>query len=48
MYVGVADRVMSFEDIFGIRKKKTQIRLDDKEKAFLNRIYPYSRQIIAA
>ena len=48
MYVGVAEKVLSFEDIFGTRKKMSQIRLDDKEKAFIGRYYPYSRQIIAA
>ncbi len=48
MYVGVAERLLSFEDVFGVKKKVSQIRLDDKERAFLNRSYPYSRQIIAA
>lgn len=48
MYVGVAKKVMAFDEIFGVRKLKTQIRLDEKEKAFLNRSYPFSRQIIAA
>jgi transposase-like protein len=48
MYVGVARKVLSFEEVFGIRKKKSQISLDEKEKAFMNRSYPYSRQIIAA
>lgn len=47
MYVGVADKVMEFEDIFRIRKMKSQIRLDEKEKAFMNRSYPFSRQVIA-
>lgn len=47
MYVGVAEKVMEFEDIFRIRKMKSQIRLDEKEKAFMNRSYPFSRQVIA-
>ncbi len=41
MYVGVAEN-------FLVRKLRSQIRLDDKENAFLNRSYPFSRQIIAA
>jgi transposase-like protein len=48
MYVGVADRILNFEDVFGTRKKKSQIQLDEKEKLFMNRSYPYSRQVIAA
>lgn len=47
MYVGVAQRVLDFKDVFGIRKVRTQIRLDEKEEAFMNRYYPYSRQKIA-
>lgn len=48
MYVGVAKKVLSFDDIFGVRKLKSQINLDERETAFVARIYPYSRQIIAA
>lgn len=48
MYVGVTKKILNFEDIFSIRKKKSQIRLDEKEKSFLNRSYPYSRQVIEA
>jgi hypothetical protein len=46
MYVGVAEKILSFDEVFKIRKKMTQIRLDDKEKAFTTRNYPYSRQKI--
>jgi hypothetical protein len=48
MYVGAAEKILSFDEIFSIRKKKSQIRLDSKESAFMNRIYPFSRQVIAA
>lgn len=48
MYVGVAEKVLSFEEVFGVRKVATQVRLDDKEISFLNRSYPFSRQVIAA
>ncbi len=48
MYLGVTDRVLSFREVFGVRKHKTQIRLDSREVDFINRHYPYSRQIIAA
>ena len=48
MYLGLTDRVLSFKDVFGIRKLATQVRLDSREVAFMNRSYPYSRRIIAA
>jgi transposase-like protein len=48
MYVGVAHKVLSFSEIFGVRKMKTQVKLDSKERDFIQRHYPYSRQIIAA
>jgi hypothetical protein len=47
MYVGVANKVLSFEEVFGIRKLKSQVRLDQKECEFMNRSYPFSRQKIA-
>lgn len=46
MYIGVADRVLSFDEIFGVRKRRTQIKLDERERAFISRSYPYSRQKI--
>jgi transposase-like protein len=48
MYVGVANKVLSFEEVFGVRKLKSQVRLDQKESEFMNRSYPFSRQKIAA
>lgn len=48
MYIKLADRVMSFEDVFGVRKLRTQVKLSEKETQFLNRDYPFSRQKIAA
>lgn len=47
MYVGVANKVLIFKEVFGIRKLKSQIRLDEKEFQFMNREYRYSRQKIA-
>lgn len=48
MYVGVSDRVLEFEDIFNVRKLKTQVHLDHREGQFIDRIYPSSRQTIVA
>lgn len=48
MYVGVAKKVLNFKEVFGVRKCKSQIKLDEREEAFIARIYPYSRQNIAA
>lgn len=48
MYVGVADRVLKFEEIYGMRRLRTQIYLDSKEIDFINRNYPFSRHKIAA
>ena len=48
MYVGVSKKVLSFEAIFGVRKLKSQIKLDQKETEFMNRDYPFSRQKIVA
>ncbi len=47
MYVGVANKILDFDEIFGTRKLKTQIDLDTKEKQFVGRIYPYSRNKMA-
>lgn len=48
MYVGIAKKVLSFEEVFGSRKVKGQVLLDSREINFINRHYPYSRQKIAA
>ena len=48
MYVGVSKKVLSFEDVFGVRKLKSQVKLDHKETEFMNRQYPFSRQKIVA
>jgi transposase-like protein len=48
MYVGVANKIQNFDDVFGVRKMKSQARLDEKEINFINRSYPFSRQKIAA
>lgn len=48
MYIGVASKVLNFDEVFGIRKLMTQVKLDERELNFMNRFYPYSRQEIAA
>jgi len=48
MYLKITEKVLRFEDVFGVRKMKTQVSLDQREKDFIARNYPYSRQIIAA
>ncbi len=48
MYVGVASKILSFDEVFGVRKFKSQVTLDQKEKDFIERVYPYSRQKIVA
>lgn len=48
MYVGVAQKILKFEEVFGVRKLATQVNLDEKETAFISRSYPFSRQIIVA
>jgi len=47
MYVGVAEKILSFDEVFGVRKTKYQSKLDLREEAFINRHYPFSRQVIA-
>lgn len=48
MYVGVADRVLSFDEVFDFRKLKSQVELDQREEDFFSRLYPFSRQKIAS
>ena len=48
MYVGVAEKVLSFEEVFGVRKLRSQSVLDSKEIEFMNRSYSFSRQKIVA
>ncbi len=47
MYVGLTDRVLSFNEVFGLRRMKTQFKIDERETNFMNRYYPYSRQKIS-
>lgn len=47
MYLGLSVKVMTFEEIFAVRKLRTQVELDQREENFLNRHYHYSRQKIA-
>jgi transposase-like protein len=46
MYLGITDRVLNFKDVFQIRWCETQIALDHKERDFIRRVYPFSRQKI--
>jgi len=48
MYVGAAEKILSFREIFGVRKLISQTKLDKKELDFMNRTYPFSRHRIAA
>lgn len=48
MYLGLADQILDFSKIYGIRKTAAQVKLDEREKAFLDRCYQYSRQKIVA
>jgi transposase-like protein len=48
MYLGLTEKVLSFEDVFGVRKLKSQVKLSERDEQFLGRVYPYSRQKIAA
>jgi hypothetical protein len=47
MYVGVAAKVLRFNDIFSFRIMTSQVLLDQKEKNFISRHYPFSRNKIA-
>jgi transposase-like protein len=47
MYLGVVDKVLGFDEVFQVRRKASQMRLDSREVSFVKRIYPYSRQKIA-
>lgn len=48
MYIGVAEKVLSFEEVFGTRRLLTQQQLDEREENFVQGYYPYSRQKIAS
>ena len=48
MYLGVAKSILTFEEVYGLRKIVTQVKLDEREKAFIWRDYPFSRQLIVA
>lgn len=48
MYIGVTEKVLSFEEVFGVRKLVSQVKLDSREENFMNRKYTFSRQKIAA
>ena len=48
MYVGLAKKVLSFEEVFGTRRLKSQLKLDQRESAFIARSYPFSRHKIVA
>jgi transposase-like protein len=47
MYIGASEKVLNFEEVFGVRKVKTHVKLDQKEIDFMGRSYPFSRQKIA-
>ena len=47
-YIGVANKIMRFEEFFGVRKLKSHVKLDKKEVEFMKRCYQFSRQKIVA
>jgi len=47
MYLKIIDRVLNFDEVFGIRRVRTHFRLDEREGDFLDRHYPFSRQKMA-
>lgn len=47
MYLGITKKVLSFEEVFGVRKFDTQVELDERERKFMRREYDFSRQKIA-
>ena len=48
MYVGSAEKILCFDEVFGVRKLKSQVRLNNRDEALVDRRYPFSRQKIAA
>ncbi len=47
MYLKIVDRLLVFEDVFGIRRLRSHFILDRRENDFLDRHYPFSRQKMA-
>lgn len=47
MYVGIADKVMEFSEVFPARRFKSHYPLDEMEENFFERIYEFSRRKIA-
>ena len=41
MHVGVVSKVLGFEEIFGVRKLKTQLRLDRKVSEFMTAVISF-------
>ena len=48
MYLGISKKVMSFDEVFGVRKFVSQVKLDEREMKFIRREYEFSRQKIAS
>jgi transposase-like protein len=48
MYVKAATKILGFKEVFGVRKLKTQMKLNSRDEALIKRSYPFSRQKIVA
>lgn len=46
MYLKITEKILNFNEVFGTRIMESQMDLDQREKNFMARHYPYSRQII--
>lgn len=47
MYVGLVDKILSFEEVFPQRRFKSHAELDGWEEDFYERRYDFSRRAIA-
>ena len=46
MYLKITEKILNYEEVFGLRIMESQVDLDQREKNFIKRLYPYSRQVI--
>jgi len=48
MYLGLSKRILNFNEVFGVRKLVSQVKLDERERKFVRREYEFSRHKIAS
>jgi len=46
MYLGITDKILNFNEVFGTRRLRSQWELNERELELFERRYPYSRQKI--